>query len=283
MPARAASRISASRGSVSVAASGKSLSSAKWMCGSRLPSACTSRCAISSRRSHAVEQRRHDHHRAADGGHAVELDARQPAGRNQVADDRAARSGSTARSPEPASGARPASASRASHARRRSGRRPRRAPRSRRDRPEVARRAQREERRLTRCRGPGPQSTLRSNCAAAGANQVVADVRRARLGAFARLPRALDALSATRSWPSPVGIGELLDRVAIPVAAAEVHAGVHAGGIALQHLLDQADAFEELAPVERARSGEGCRSGWPSSPARAAWCCPSARIASSTV
>ena len=48
MPACAASRIALSCGWVSVAASGKSLNNAKWMCGSRFPRAWTSRCAISS-------------------------------------------------------------------------------------------------------------------------------------------------------------------------------------------------------------------------------------------
>jgi hypothetical protein len=43
MPVRAASRITASPGSVSLAASRKSLRTAKWMCGSTFPSAWTSR------------------------------------------------------------------------------------------------------------------------------------------------------------------------------------------------------------------------------------------------
>ena len=84
------------------------------------------------------------------------------------------------------------------------------------------------------------------------ANQVVADVRAARVGrAHVHLPRALDALQREQQLPFAGRHGQLLDGVAIPVAAAEVHPAVDAGRIALQHLLDEADALEELAPVER--------------------------------
>ena len=44
MPACAAARIAPSSGMAAAEASGKSLRMAKWTCGSRLPSACTSRC-----------------------------------------------------------------------------------------------------------------------------------------------------------------------------------------------------------------------------------------------
>lgn len=43
---------------------------------------------------------------------------------------------------------------------------------------------------------------------------------------------------------------QLFDGLAVLVAAGEVHAGVGACGIAPQDLIDQADAFEELAPIE---------------------------------
>ena len=63
---RAAARISVVEGQPSASgASRKSLRMAKWMLGSTLPSACTSRCATRSRRPlDAVEERRHDDHRA---------------------------------------------------------------------------------------------------------------------------------------------------------------------------------------------------------------------------
>ena len=88
---------------------------------------------------------------------------------------------------------------------------------------------------------------------AAGANQVIADVRAARRRACCTcdLPGALHALQRHAQLALAGRLGQLLDRVAIAVAAAEVHPAVDAGRIALQHLLDQADALEELAPVER--------------------------------
>ncbi len=67
----------------------------------------------------------------------------------------------------------------------------------------------------------------------------------------ADLAGALDALQRDAQLLVAGGLGELFDGVAIAIAAAEVHPAVDAGRIALQHLLDQADALEELAPVER--------------------------------
>ncbi len=88
MPARAAARISASCGIVSAGASRKSLSSAKWMFGSTLPRAWTSRWAISSCDAlDAVEDRRHDHHRAGVGRDGHQFEPRQPPWRDQIADD----------------------------------------------------------------------------------------------------------------------------------------------------------------------------------------------------
>ena len=133
-------------------------------------------------------------------------------------------------------------------------RRRRAAPVPTRDRAEIARRRARgRTSRRTRCaerRRPGDAAL---ELPAAAADQVIADVRAARVGRLRRATcRARSTLlSATRSWPSPVGTGQFLDRMAVAVAAAEVHPAVDAGRIALQHLLDQADALEELAPVER--------------------------------
>jgi hypothetical protein len=44
---------------------------------------------------------------------------------------------------------------------------------------------------------------------------------------------------------------QLLDGLPVDVAAEEVHAAVHAGRIALQDLLDQADALDVVRPIER--------------------------------
>ena len=71
-----------------------------------------------------------------------------------------------------------------------------------------------------------------------------------------RLPGALDALQRQQQLTFASRHGKLLDGVAIPVAAAEVHPAVDAGRIALQHLLDEAHAFEELAPIERRNQTE---------------------------
>ena len=70
------------------------------------------------------------------------------------------------------------------------------------------------------------------------------------------LPRALDALQRDAQLAFAGRLGQLLDRVAIAVAAAEVHPAVDARRIALQDLLDEADALEELAPVERRNQAE---------------------------
>ena len=70
------------------------------------------------------------------------------------------------------------------------------------------------------------------------------------------LPRALDALQREQQLPLAGRHRQLLDGVAIPVAAAEVHPAVDAGRVALEHLLDEAHAFEELAPVERRDQAE---------------------------
>ncbi len=88
--------------------------------------------------------------------------------------------------------------------------------------------------------------------AAPPADQVVADVRRsiahrARFGdltgAFERSQRDADLGLAGRRR-------QFLDRLPLAVPAQEVHGAVHAGGIASQHLLDEADGLEVVAPVQ---------------------------------
>jgi hypothetical protein len=65
------------------------------------------------------------------------------------------------------------------------------------------------------------------------------------------LPRPFDALERQQELAFAGGNGKFFDGVAIAIAAAEVHPPVNAGGIALQHLFDEADALEKFTPVER--------------------------------
>ena len=86
MPSWAAARIASSSGMSRAGASVKSPRIAKWMCGSRLPRASTSRCSTSSLDlGHAGEQRGHDHHRPRVRGNPVrELEAGEPPRRGQA-------------------------------------------------------------------------------------------------------------------------------------------------------------------------------------------------------
>ena len=77
-------------------------------------------------------------------------------------------------------------------------------------------------------------------------------MRRARVGRpHVRLPCALDALQREQELPLTSRDRQFLNGVAISVAATEVHLAVDTRRIAVEHLLDEADAFEELTPVER--------------------------------
>ena len=82
---------------------------------------------------------------------------------------------------------------------------------------------------------------------------MVADVRGAigHRSGFRRLTRAFNRAQRDAHLRLSVGRGELLDRLTLAIAAEEVHRAVDAGGIALQHLLDQAHRFEVVAPIER--------------------------------
>ncbi len=86
---------------------------------------------------------------------------------------------------------------------------------------------------------------------------MVPDVRVAGVGvSHVNLPRALDALQREQQLTFTGRHGEFLDGVAIPVAAAEVHPAVDTRRIALEHLLDEAHAFEELTPIEGRNQAE---------------------------
>src|SRR5207244_1636129 len=97
----------------------------------------------------------------------------------------------------------------------------------------------------------------------APAEEVVADVG----GPVLRIllwgrPRALDALEGRPDLGLPRRLGQLLHRVAVAVAAREVHARVHARGIAVQDVLHEAHALEVLGPVDgRAQAQAGDRVG----------------------
>ena len=215
----AASRSSASR---------KSLSRAKWMCGSRLPSACTSRCASrSSTRSHAVEQRRHDHHRSRRRGHRVELEPRQPARRNQVADHplqhlngQLAGRHERQQRDEQQRRAAPAVARGVGHGAGDQQRRCRR--RSCRDSSGVAHRKEEPPDPLSESRAPG-RRCVRTRAARRQSGGSRRATRARRASCACDLPRALDALQREQQLAVAGRLGQLLDRVAIAVAAAEVH------------------------------------------------------------
>ena len=201
---------------------------------------------------HAVQEGRHDDHRPGRRRHGVEFEPRKPAGWNQRADhplqkldDQLACGYSGKDRDKGQRHATPAVQPRVEDSRR-------------------------DDQGGAHCNGaevPGgrpreeepPRAPLESGlpCDAAlelpppGANQVVADVGVACVGSpHVNLPRALDALQREQQLTFSGRHGKLLDGVAIPVAAAEVHPAVDPSRIALEHLLDEAHAFEELAPIE---------------------------------
>jgi len=93
-------------------------------------------------------------------------------------------------------------------------------------------------------------------------DQVIAHVRGAVRGPapLAGLARAFHGAQRDTDLGFARRFGQLFHRVAVAIAAEEVHAAVHARGIAPQHLLDQADALEVLRPVvgaTEAQAGDG--------------------------
>ena len=119
------------------------------------------------------------------------------------------------------------------------------------DRPQVVQRRVPEE----GAPEPDQQSRFPSDASLelppAGAHQVVADVRFARVRRmFGDLPSAFDRLQRDAHLRLAGRFRDLFDRMPVPIAAGEVHARIHRGRVALQDLLDEADALEEFAPVE---------------------------------
>ena len=102
-------------------------------------------------------------------------------------------------------------------------------------------------------REPRPVGDIGFEIATPPIDQVIADVggRSADRAAGGRLACAFDRLQGDPHLRVAARRGELLDRLALPISAEEVHPPVGAGGIALQHLLDQAHRLDILAPVER--------------------------------
>src|SRR5262245_3789026 len=75
-------------------------------------------------------------------------------------------------------------------------------------------------------------------------------------------PSALDAAQRHPELGLAARLGQFLDRLAVPVTTQEIHATVHPRGVALQHLLHQADRLEVLRPVEggaEPKTGDGVR------------------------
>ncbi len=200
-----------------------------------------------------IQDRGDDDHRARGGWHALELQARQPSRRDQLADytlqdldgqftgrhDRE-QGHQHQRGTAPAVGVRV-------HDRRADEQ-----PCPERDGAEIdGRRTAEEEPTHTFARMGAPRDAL-LECQTAAADQVIPDVRAAVVGRLRpNLPCPLDRFECQPELRVARRLGQLFHRVPVPVPASEVHAAVHAGGIPLQHLFDEADLLEEFTPVER--------------------------------
>ena len=74
------------------------------------------------------------------------------------------------------------------------------------------------------------------------------------------LARGFDRLQRDADLRLAAGLGELFDGLPLAIAAQEVHARVDAGGVAAQHVVDQADRLDVLPPVDgraQAQAGDG--------------------------
>ncbi len=74
------------------------------------------------------------------------------------------------------------------------------------------------------------------------------------------LARALDHFQRDANLRLARGLRDLFNRLAHAIAAEEIHLRIHARGIAPQDVVDQADRFDVLAPVNRraeAQAGDG--------------------------
>ena len=82
-------------------------------------------------------------------------------------------------------------------------------------------------------------------------DEVVADMGGsiAERSAGGRLAGALDRPQRDSHLSVSARRGEFLNRLALSIPAEEVHPSIRAGGIPLQHLFDQADRLDILAPI----------------------------------
>jgi hypothetical protein len=122
-----------------------------------------------------------------------------------------------------------------------------------RERPEVRRRGVREREPAQSLPEPGAPGHVGLEVAPTLPDEVVPHVRAAcpRPLGVGRLASALHRAQGDAHLGLPGAVGELLDRLPVPVAGEELHAPVHAGGIALQHPLDEAHRLDVAGPVER--------------------------------
>ena len=125
------------------------------------------------------------------------------------------------------------------------------------DHPEVGRGGVSEDEAARATEHPGTVGHVRLEIVAALADQMMADVGRAPgEAALGGLTRALDRPQGYPDLTLPGAVGQVLHRLAVAVAAQEVHVAVDAGRVALQHTLDEAHRLEVLAPVEGRREAE---------------------------
>ena len=99
----------------------------------------------------------------------------------------------------------------------------------------------------------------RFECVQAPANQVIADMRHARVDARRRglcFPGELDRAPGHLGLRERAPLRDFFDRMAIAVAAGKVHPRVGTGGIVAQGSLDNTHGFDELAPIQCAQEAQ---------------------------
>src|SRR6266566_3806250 len=86
-------------------------------------------------------------------------------------------------------------------------------------------------------------------------DQVEADVRCSIIAPFAVCARLgqLDRLRSDLRFCQATLLGDALDRVTITVAGRKLHRAINVLRIPAQYSLDDADAFDEITPVDRAQ------------------------------
>src|SRR5438552_9824414 len=89
-------------------------------------------------------------------------------------------------------------------------------------------------------------------------DQIEADVRRSIVAPFAVCVRLgqLNGLRSDLGLCQATLLGDALDRVTITVAGRKLHRAINVLRIAAQYSLDDADAFDEIAPVDRAQEAK---------------------------